>query len=210
MRPAGDGSLVAVVYPSYRERPGRLYCEPACYRSTDNGRTWRLQGRIAYRFDAKADPHGAERDGFTEPALEILRDGSLYVVLRTTDGHGVGPMYFSRSKDMGRTWTRARAFTPTGVMPRLLLLGNGALVLTSGRPGVDLRFSFDGRGKRWSEPRRLLPADISKPQADSCGYTDLLALDRDTFLLAYSWFNRPGADGLPHKSVLVRRVTVMR
>ncbi len=210
IRVARDGSLAAVVYPSYRAAPGRTYCEPACYRSTDNGRTWGLQGRIAYQFDVKADPHGAERGGFTEPALEILKDGSLYAVLRTTDGHGVGPMYESRSKDMGRTWTRPRAFTPTGVMPRLLLLGNGTLVMTSGRPGVDLRFSFDGRGKRWTEPRRLVPADAAKPQADSCGYTDLLALDRNTFLLAYSWFNRPGADGLPHKSVLTRRVTVMR
>ena len=38
----------------------------------------------------------------------------------------------------------------------------------------------------------------------------LLAIDRNTFLLIYSWFNRPGADGFPHKSVLVRRITVTR
>ncbi len=140
----------------------------------------------------------------------MLKDGSLFVALRTTDGHGVGPMYFARSSDLGRTWSKAKPFTPTGVMPRLLLLGNGTLVMSSGRPGVDLRFSFDGHGKRWTEPRKLVPADESKPQADSCGYTDLLALDNDTFLLVYSWFKRPGADGLPHKSVLVRRVTVKR
>jgi len=75
---------------------------------------------------------------------------------------------------------------------------------------VDLRFSFDGRGRHWTEPRALVPADPARPQADSCGYTDLLALDRDTFLVVYSWFNRPGADGLPHKAVLARRVTVTR
>ncbi len=210
MRAARDGSLVAVIYPAYEETKGQLYCHAACYRSTDDGRHWHLQGRILYQFDSKADPLGAKRGGFSEPALEILKDGSLFAVLRTTDGNGVSPMYYSRSKDLGRTWTRPRAFTPTGVMPRMLLLGNGTLVLTSGRPGVDLRFSFDGRGKHWTEPQRLVPADASKPQADSCGYTDLLALDHNTFLVVYSWFNRPGADGLPHKAVLARRVTVTR
>lgn len=210
MRIARDGSLLAVVYPAYQEATGPLYMQAACYRSTDKGHNWRLQGRIPYRFDGTADPRGAERNGYSEPALEILKDGSLFVVLRTTDALGIGPMYSSRSNDLGRTWTTPRAFTPTGVMPRLLLLGNGTLVMTSGRPGVDLRFSFDGRGEHWSEPRRLVPADASKPQADSCGYTDLLPLDRDTFLLVYTWFNRPGADGRPHKAVLTRRITVAR
>jgi hypothetical protein len=199
-----------VVYPAYEETKGQLYNHSACYRSTDDGRHWHLQGRILYQFDAKADPKGAARGGFGEPALEILKDGSLFVALRTTDGHGVGPMYFSRSNDLGRTWTRPRAFTPTGVMPRLLRLANGTLVMSSGRPGVDLRFSFDGRGKHWTEPRELVPADKEKVQADSCGYTDLLALDKDSFLIVYTWFKRPGADGLPHKAVLARRVTVTR
>lgn len=210
MRTAKDGSLVAVVYPSYQQTREKLYCQSACYRSTDNGRHWQLQGRIPYRFDRKADPRGAERGGYFEPALEILADGSLFVALRTTDSLGLGPMYCSRSQDLGHTWTRPRAFTPTGVMPRLLRLGNGTLVMTSGRPGVDLRFSFDGRGRHWTEPRTLVPADPAKPQADSCGYTDLLALDGDNFLLVYSWFKRPGMDGQTHKAILVRRITVTR
>jgi hypothetical protein len=60
-----------------------------------------LQGRLAYQFDAKADPHGAERGDFTEPAFESLKDGSLNAVLRTTDDHGVGPMYESRLERHG-------------------------------------------------------------------------------------------------------------
>ncbi len=56
----------------------------------------------------------------------------------------------------------------------------------------------------------LVPADAANPQADSCGYTDLLPLDGNTFLLVYTWFNRPGADGRPRKSVLTRRITVTR
>ncbi|MCX6625876.1 MAG: sialidase family protein [Acidobacteria bacterium] len=131
-------------------------------------------------------------------------------MLRTTDGLGNGPMYQARSRDLGRTWTRPMAFTPAGSMPRLLLLGNGTLVLASGRPGVDLRFSFDGLGKHWTTPRPLLPPKPSGKPGDTCGYTDLVALDKSTFLVVYSWFERPGADGLPHKAILVRRVSVNR
>ncbi len=208
MRLAGDGSLVAVTYPAYLDQDGKVYCHSVCYRSTDSGKSWKFQGRIAYRPDAKADPHAAERGGFFEPALEVLRDGSLLSVLRTTDGHGVGPMFFSRSRNLGRTWTRPKAFTPTGVLPRLLLMGNGTMVLSSGRPGVDLRFSFDGKGKRWTEARRLVPISAEGVQVDSCGYTGLVPLNDNTFLIVYSWFRRPGADGLPHKAILVRRVAI--
>lgn len=208
IRIAADGSLLAVTYPAYYEQTGKLYSQAICHRSTDQGKTWRFQGRIEYLPDTKADPRGVERTGFTEPAFEILKDGSLLAVLRTTDGLGVGPMYYARSRDQGRHWTPVKPFTPTGVLPRLLRLDNGVLVLSSGRPGVDLRFSFDGRGRKWTEPRRLVPVVPPNVQADSCGYTDLVALDANTFLIVYSWFQRPGADGLPHKSILVRQVKV--
>jgi hypothetical protein len=209
MRVARDKSLIAGIYP------GLLDGDPAhkggvfFYRSTDTGRSWRIQGRILYQPDLKADPKGEGRDGFTEPAFEILRDGSLLAVLRTTDGLGVGPMYSSRSRDEGKSWSKPRAFAPTGVLPRLLLLANGVLVLSSGRPGVDLRFGFDGKGERWSAPQTLVPLSSEGIQADSCGYTSLLALDDSSFLIAYSWFRRPGADGKAHKAILVRRVQVL-
>jgi len=43
---------------------------------------------------------------------------------------------------------------------------------------------------------------------DSCGYTDLAALDDHSFLVIYSWFKRPGTNGATHKAILVRRVEV--
>jgi hypothetical protein len=198
-----DGSLLAIVYPCSAEG------EVACYRSRDFARSWQPQGRILYRPDLKADPLAAGRTwGFTEPGTVILRDGSLLAALRTTDGLGVGPMYLTRSKDLGRSWPAPHVMSPTGVMPRLLQLGNGVIVLSSGRPGVDLRFSFDHRGETWTEPHALVPLTSDDVQADSCGYTSLIALDDDSFLVAYSWFKRPGTDGQTHKAVLVRRVTV--
>lgn len=208
MRIAQDKSLIAGIYPGLLDGDPSHKGGVFFYRSTDAGRSWRAQGRILYQPDLNADPQGQARDGFTEPAFELLRDGSLLAILRTTDGLGVGPMYSSRSRNLGKTWSPPRAFAPTGVLPRLLLLDNGVLVLSSGRPGVDLRFSFDGKGETWSEPSRLVPLSSEGIQVDSCGYTSLLPLDRDTFLIAYSWFRRPGQDGKTHKAILVRHVRV--
>ena len=89
---------------------------------------------------------------------------------------------------------------------RLLRLGNGMLVLTSGRPGVQLRISKSGLGDDWSEPVDVLPPTSDKLDVDSCGYTGLVALDRDTFLMVYSWFQKPDAGGRPRKAVLSRRI----
>ena len=200
---APDGSILAVVYP--RSIAGDV----VCHRSTDFGRTWRLQGRIAYEPDARADPQAAARtQGFTEPGSVLLADGSLLALLRTTDGLGVGPLYASRSADLGKSWSKPSVVNASGVMPRLLRLGNGVLVLSYGRPGAELRFSFDGTGKTWSEPVKLVPLSSADVQADSCGYTSLLPISDDSFLIAYSWFKRPGDDGLPRKTLLVRRFTV--
>ena len=74
------------------------------------------------------------------------------------------------------------------------------LVLSFGRPGVWLSFSLDG-GHSWTQKQAVLTGP-------SCGYTSLLALGKDTFLLAYSEFERPNANGQPAKAILVRRITV--
>lgn len=200
---AEDGSILAVVYPRSIEG------DVACHRSTDHGRSWRLQGRIAYEPDAGADPQARGRtQGFTEPGSVLLADGSLLVMLRTTDGLGVGPLYSSRSTDLGKTWSKPAVVNASGVMPRLHRLGNGVLVLSYGRPGAEMRFSFDGRGGLWSDPFKLVPLSSADIQADSCGYTSLLPLSANSFLVAYSWFRRPGSDGAPRKALLVRHVTV--
>lgn len=192
------GELAALTYPYYHDSQKDAHTAVAAYRSRDSGRSWAKVGHILYE---EADQR---RDGFTEPALERLRDGRWLAVLRTTDGNGVGPMYRSWSRDLGQSWSKPEAFTETGVLPRLLLLGNGVLVLSSGRPGVDLRFSRDG-GKTWSAPRALVPVpDSSKIQVDSCGYTSLVPLGRDRFLIAYSWFTPPSG----RKSIYVREVRV--
>jgi|UniRef100_UPI004049911B hypothetical protein len=205
---APDGSLIAVVYPARLEGAefGHWHC--ACYRSVDGGRSWQVRGRLLYRPDLSADAAAAKRDGFSEPASLILSSGEILAVLRTTDGNGDGPLYLSRSNDLGETWTPPRVIRPNGVMPRLLRLGNGMVVLSTGRPGAELLFSKDGRGEQWSEPYPLVPIISDYNQHDSCGYTSLLALDDDSFLVAYSWFQKPTGDGQTRKAIQVRRVQI--
>jgi tetratricopeptide (TPR) repeat protein len=203
---AANGSLTAVTYPHISAQGPPFQFECASWRSLDRGRNWQLLGRIPYRPVEADDPKAKDRSGFTEPAFTRLRDGSLYAVLRTTDGNGSGPMYAVRSADGGRTWSKPAVIAANGVLPRLLRLGNGMLVLASGRPGVQLRFSKSGLANDWSDPVDLLPPTSVELNADSCGYTNLLPLDSDTFLIVYSWFQKPDADGASRKAILARRI----
>lgn len=210
MHIAADGSLIAGVYPgSYVGDDGKIAPHGGVffYRSTDGGRSWNVQGRIFYSPDLAKDPKGNKRGGFTEPAFEILADGSFLCVMRTTDGNGNGPAYASRSTDLGRTWTKPQALNPSGVLPRLLQLENGVLVLSSGRPGVQLRFSNDGKGAVWTNAFEMMPYKNYKDQV-SCGYTGLLATGPDRFLIVYSDFRYPNEAKEMRKAIKVREVVV--
>jgi len=145
--------------------------------------------------------------GFTEGAYEIMPDGTFLCVMRTTDGRGIGPMYLSRSKDLGVTWTKPEAFTLSGVLPKLLQLKNGVMAMSSGRPGVQLRFSTDGQGRNWSDPIEMLPYH-GLTEDVSCGYTNLLATGPDRFLLVYSDFRYVNDAKEIRKAIKIREVIV--
>ena len=212
MHIASDGSIIVGIYPGFYLNPqggvdpsGVLF-----YRSTDEGRTWKIQGRIPYEPDLATDPHGDKRlaFGFTEPAFEILPNGTFLCVMRTTDSFLTNsPMYVSRSTDLGVTWTKPETFTRAGVLPRLLQLANGVIVLASGRPGVQLRFCTDGKGQKWTDPFEMLPFK-NESETVSCGYTGLLATGPDRFLLIYSDFNYRNEVGTIRKAIKVREVIV--
>jgi len=95
-----------------------------------------------------------------------------------------------------------------GVLPRLLRLENGVLALSSGRPGVLLRFSAKGDGTYWTKPWELRPISSPHPHADTCAYTHLVALDLNSFLIVYSWFLKPDRDGNSRKAIFSRRIRV--
>jgi hypothetical protein len=219
MHTAKDGSLVIGIYPGVliskdgiRDPKSGVFF----YRSTDNGQSWNVLGRIPFSEDLIGDALGSKRMGFTEPAFEILADGTYLCVMRTTDGAGNGPMYGSYSKDEGKTWTKPVAIVGGGVLPRLLKLDNGVTVMSSGRPGVQLRFSTDPNGLKWTDAFEMLPftADFNEAQPvkinTSCGYTGLLPMGKDKFLIVYSDFMVKNENNENRKAIKVREVVVKK
>jgi hypothetical protein len=132
----------------------------------------------------------------------------------TAARNGLGPMYLSRSADSGKSWSKPLVFNKEfGVLPGILRLTNGALILSYGRPGVEVRFSGDN-GSTWTEPHILVPTartareDRKKAMEDSCGYTSLLPLGPDKCLIAYSHFHYPDRNGQERKTILTREIQV--
>ena len=214
MRVAPDGSLWAVTY-DWRLQGGKPLYTPLFLRSLDQGHSWDLLGEIPYAGDPEADPSAARRDGFTEPEYNFRPDGSVICLMRTSDGYGHGPLYLTRSVDGARTWSRPVAFDRSfdgGKMPQLLTLKGGVTLASYGQSGgpryIAVRATTDPAGLDWQPP---VHAHFSPPAPggwNSCGHTEMVALGDRTALLVYSDFNYPDANGVPRKSILVRRVQI--
>jgi hypothetical protein len=208
MRVAPDGSLWGMYYGFYapdcrlRDKMSSLLL-----RSTDYGHTWVLQSDLPYEGDPGADPKSAVWDGWGEPNVAFLRDGSVLVFLRTTDGHGIGPLYWRRSRDYGATWTRPRVFDDRGVWPAVLELANGIVLASYGRPGLFVRACADPSGQTWSE--RVAVVEPLAYQTDTCSYSDMVALDDRTALIVYSNFQWPNPKGIDCKTIMTRTVTCL-
>lgn len=139
--------------------------------------------------------------------MEILKDGSFICILRTDDGQGKSPMYMVRSFDKGKTWTQSKAITAYGVYPRLLLLDNGVLVMSSGRPGVSVRFSTDN-GETWTEAFEQLPVPYTDEWNYTCGDTNMIPTGKNKFMIVYSDFKMKNEKGEERKAIKVREITV--
>lgn len=212
----GDGTLMAGVYPAYYlgNKGEILNTGVSFYRSADNGHSWMKVGTIPYRNSEEDVAYNGTEEGFTEPAFEILKDGTYLCVMRTGF---YTPMYKSFSKDGGYHWTKPEAFTSNGVSPNMILLDNGVLVLSSGRPGVQIRFNIDGDGDKWTEPIEMLPfMDENGKYADrirlwpTCGYTSLMAVDDHTFYFVWSDFTRKNKEGIERKSIIFRKIEIIK
>ena len=211
-----DGSLMAGTYPNYYlDTEGEVCPSPVSFfHSVDSGYTWNILGKIPYPDDVTRakERRSILTEGFTEPAFAIIDDGTFLCVMRTG---ATSPMYISFSKDHGQTWSIAKPFTSNGVMPSLLKLNNGVLVLASGRPGVQLRFSFDGAGEEWTEPIDMLPymEDYKRTKdngAATCGYASLLKADDDSFYMVYSDFKAKNELEEERKAILFRKITIRK
>jgi photosystem II stability/assembly factor-like uncharacterized protein len=135
-----DGTLLCTYYGT---RPGQEKAHSGLLRSTDGGETWAYLAEIAY------DP-AAPLEGYDEPAMIRLASGELLCLLRTG-----GPMYQTRSRDDGRSWSPPVLVRDHGVCPDLCLMQSGILVASYGRPNAGIMLSFDGTGEHWEEVRDL-------------------------------------------------------
>ncbi|MBN1341258.1 MAG: exo-alpha-sialidase [Phycisphaerae bacterium] len=184
-----DGSLIATIYG---RQDGHKKYTSALIRTEDGGKRWTLLSIIAH-----SEQVGGE--GFCEPAMVRLTNGDLFCAMRTG-----GPLYTTRSTNGGRTWSTPVVVADHGVDPDLLLMENGVLALSYGRPNVDLRFSADGTGLNWSPPMTLY-------RGPGCSYTSLVEGANHDLLAFFSQSGFCGTPGTgPLNMMRMARLSVRR
>lgn len=132
-----DGRWLATMYGKFH---GDSVYRTILVSSGDDGKTWAFMTTIAY-FRC-----GVPGEGFDEPVLSKVADGSLLCIMRR--GGGL-PLAQCRSTDGGQTWSSHELLAAHGVDPDLFLMSNGILACTFGRPGMHVMFSLDGCGYSW-------------------------------------------------------------
>jgi len=179
--------------------------------STDSGRTWTYNGIVA--FDEHHDIiEFDEQNLFSEPAMVIFPDGEMLCMMRTGSNR---PLYVTRSKDSGVTWSKPEPISVRGIYPHVYLMHDQVLVLATGRPGCTLHFSLD-RGKTWAGSEVLF--DCNELQDDiyarSTCNVDMTVIDDNTLLYIHDalrtdptesteWLRKSG-----HGRVVGRLITV--
>ena len=166
--------------------------------SRDQGRTWRYLSTIA---DAAILPTPPRKwaGGPSETALVRLADGELMAVFRVGNGRDWN-LRRAYSKDGGTTWSQADVIPAYSVAPSMVRTRGGTIVLSTGRPGISLWFSTDGRGRRWQEvdvvkhhnlhvpdeTYRILPYPFENPrEMNTWSYTELVEVAPNRLLLVY-------------------------
>ncbi len=135
-----DGSITAAAWSrlsSIKLSNGRGFPErhTHLFRSTDLGKTW---------------THLAHVGLGGEPAIVRLSEREWLAVTRP-DSH-MSNLLQHRSLDGGGTWKFERTLEEGSVMPDLVLMSNGVLACSYGRPVSNLMFSLDG-GHTWRDHR---------------------------------------------------------
>ncbi len=123
-------------------------------RSSDHGRT--------FKYVTHFDPYGENgekigSEGCCEPDIARLPNGDIICVMRT-GSEDASTLHLARSTDGGKTWTKPESIGWPGVKPKLRVLANGVVVITTGRGPFGHPFvtsvilSVDGTGKHWEAP----------------------------------------------------------
>ncbi|MCX6994036.1 MAG: sialidase family protein [Kiritimatiellaeota bacterium] len=177
-----DGSLLSVIYGNFKDDKVQIPTyDFTIYKtrvwvmhSTDKGKTWNYLATVAY------DPEiGLE--SFCEPGLLQLPDKDILCFMRTGGKGWAGakytPLYLSRSKDEGKSWSKPVPIADFGVYPNAARAANGVLAVVYGRPHHEVAFSADN-GKTWQGHFKFSGGGGSF-------YDFIAAVDKDTFLVIY-------------------------
>jgi hypothetical protein len=234
------GYVGATYAQPYREdKDGTLYMPLCCFsvddngalvspyrcmsmlKSTDHGYNWEHVGTCKYKEEYNI-PSAIEVEGFMEAALEICDDGSFFMIMRSgslspfvigDDDHPAPKSYITYSYDKGKTWTTPKVFYEYGVLPRSVKMGDGTILMTSGRPDVYVRACYDGKGKEWDDVIHVL--DVPKEHyykaywEYTCSNNSLCAYDDTTAYLTYSNFQLTTPEGVRAKSIIVRKISIV-
>mgnify|MGYP006290640663 CR=1 FL=1 len=176
-----DGRLITAMQGRFH---GDVATRTICVASDDEGKSWHFVSTIAY-------PHDKRLNGMCEPVMRRVADGSLLCVIRRGPKE---PLAQCRSTDGGLTWSEPELLPGHGVDPDLLLMSNGVLACTYGRPGLHIMFSEDGCGYSWGY-RTVIGT------WGSSAYTGITELSPGKLLLLYDGRkdDTPGAGRDPEK-----------
>ena len=190
--------------PLYRIGKRLGYFDAFSLRSDDNAKSFEAVGQILYEPPYTNTVDSFKRFGFGEPSIQFIDEENGFSILRVTDGVGVAPSYISYTKDGGASWSDPEYFDDRGVLPQSTLLENGVVLAGYGRPGLFVRPYFEGK---WFDRVAVVePGDL---HTDTCSYCSIEPISGDTALIIYSKFQYPDEKGMPRKTILCRKVTVI-
>lgn len=169
-----DSSLLAVAQGKFKnDIKERVFV----IQSTDRGKIWNYLSTVAFDLTK----NGVRPLGFDEPNLLVLLSGDILCFLRSGNKQGE-PLYMSRSRDNGQTWSHADPIADRGVYPTACLMKNGVIAVVYGRPGDWLTFSLD-QGETWINHFCFNQSSV----AYDCGNYDWIEeVAPDTLLVIYN------------------------
>ncbi|MBL9215579.1 MAG: exo-alpha-sialidase [Opitutaceae bacterium] len=188
MVPARDGGWLTAMYGKFEGDRG---FRTLIVRSGAAGQEWDYVGTVAgdeQTAAALAREGEPKSEGFCEPRMVRLPDGRLFIVMRRGSNNR---MYRSWSDDEGRTWSDPDSLGFRGVEPAMMVMRDGTLALSTGRPdAVSVRCSVDG-GQTWTDPTPLTrglenprPGLAHASQKSTC-YTGLVEVEPGRLLVVY-------------------------